>query len=249
MQVPNHRIKVFCILTIGALYVLTSYEKITNFGKLSSGFSYLVEDKFRIQTTPSAVLRESMLSSTCEPQSTTVWEEWYKCISERYANLLIEPDQYLEQWSEEAGSFPWIIQEKYSAVMVEFRCDYPNLQWTLNNTINNLPVSWKIQILGSHDTESCVKKMFPKEVMMGKMLVRNLGIDNMAQTEISFLFTNKTFYEGLLGDVWLFFQTDSVICSKQRYLLHEFLAKDYGYWGAPWENGTENIFNIIIYHL
>lgn len=183
----------------------------------------------------------------CEVTNATVWEEWVHCINTLYADRNLSFQQYLETEHKKASS-SWGPRSPYSVVLLDFgntnKQHEDLLEATIRNVMKNLPVMWTVQVQGSRKVVDHVKRIYPTETVIGKITTTDLGFDNMEQERISLLYKNRTFYEGLLGDTWLFIRTDSRICSQQRHLLQEFLAKDYAYWGAPWKSeGKSSTFN------
>jgi len=67
---------------------------------------------------------------------------------------------------------------------------------------------------------------------------KNLNIDNLRIDEYNDLLTSKEFYENIPTEVFLIFQTDSIICNKDPKLLNDFIKYDYV--GAPWKDGVGN---------
>ena len=64
----------------------------------------------------------------------------------------------------------------------------------------------------------------------------NLGVDNLTISDYSSLFYKPILYDNIPTEIFLVFQTDTVICSKHKELINKFLLYDYV--GAPWKDGN-----------
>jgi hypothetical protein len=169
------------------------------------------------------------------------WAEWKDCLQEKsdsaFEDLVTDKniDPTLFSWNHANPSF-----KNYTAILLEFRPWETELTFSLNNALDNLPLQWRIQLIGGPAIIALTNRLFPLEVQVGKIIVTSLngpkkGLEHVPDYEISQVLTDLSFYDQLLGDTWLFFQYDSAICSPQRHLLEDyFLTKGYGWWGAPW---------------
>ncbi|KAM3568860.1 hypothetical protein VYU27_009030 [Nannochloropsis oceanica] len=81
--------------------------------------------------------------------------------------------------------------------------------------IMNLPVLWRVQVLGGDAVCLLMRRLFPHEIAAGKVVVTHIDKDNVEQSRISEILTDPTFYNHLLGDTWLFFQ----VTVKYRLLM------------------------------
>ena len=76
-----------------------------------------------------------------------------------------------------------------------------------------------------------------------RLTLINLNVDNLSITEYNLLVTTPKIYNYIPTEVFLFFQTDSMILEKNKHLINEFL--EYDYVGAPWNhlpiNQTERV--------
>ncbi len=167
----------------------------------------------------------------CHPTETTVWEDWRACVETHLPKTKAFKDvlgtaRARRLWSSQRSNA--------TAVLLEFRAWAAELRFSVNNALVNLPVHWRVQVVGGPAVCALASHLYPTEIHAGKVVLTDLGFDDMAQTRVSAVLTNLSLYERLLGDQWLFFQYDSAICRPQRHLLPTFLAKPYGWWGAPW---------------
>jgi hypothetical protein len=61
----------------------------------------------------------------------------------------------------------------------------------------------------------------------------NLGIPNMSVADYSMMFYDAEFYSYIPSEMFLVFQTDSIILKENRDKIYEFM--EYDYVGAPWK--------------
>jgi hypothetical protein len=125
----------------------------------------------------------------------------------------------------------------YTAVIVEPR-QHPSLSFVLNNFLNNLPTNWNIVIKHGSTNAEFVKNIIDNELSSFKDRIKmvNLNIDNLSIDDYNKLLKSKKFYDNIPTEIFLIFQTDSIICPNDKHLLTEFLQYDYV--GAPWTDGN-----------
>ena len=172
----------------------------------------------------------------CLPMSTTVWQEWQACLTTHFATNQGEHTIGFQQLITTPRARRLWATSNHTAVLLEFRAWERELSFSINNVLTNLPVHWRIQIVGGPDIIALAQQLFPAEIQAGKVELTNLGYNKMKQVQVSRVLTDIGFYQQLLGDTWLFFQYDSAICTPQRHLLASFLEQKYGWWGAPWRH-------------
>ena len=127
---------------------------------------------------------------------------------------------------------------KYTALIVEPR-EHFALKFVLSNVLNNLDSDWSIVILhgnkNSEYLENAIHEI-TKESVDGNQHERiqkiNLGVDNLKQMEYSDLFLNPRFYDYIPTEMFLIFQTDSMIIPRNKHMIYEYM--EYDYVGAPW---------------
>lgn len=153
--------------------------------------------------------------ATCRPEDTVVWEQWWSCVEQVLALAAASSsapsfDAFIES---EAMRLPWSVEAAAdgttgTAVLLEFRALPHQLRFTLRNAIDNLPVQWRVQLLGGPAICRLAKRLYPHEVAAGKVVTTDLGVgDVMRQDLISAILTNvDLLYSKLLGNTWLFIQ-------------------------------------------
>lgn len=179
------------------------------------------------------------------------WEDYRSCVVGKYTwpscrnNTLGCFHEYLLgrfHHQETVSSFksmsipPWH-EPSSCAILLEFRPLEDRLKWSIINALDNLPVPWCIQVVGSPAVLQVVRTSFPVEVAVAKIRFLDIGdgagvtqvsrtgpktsnewivcqhrhkLRNTSNTRhqesISVVLTDRSFYDRLLGDQWLFFQ-------------------------------------------
>lgn len=129
--------------------------------------------------------------------------------------------------------------EKYTAIIVEPR-KHKALSFVLKNALTNLPDNWNIVIMYGNKNKQFVMDIIDNDLSEYKKRItaKNLNVDNLSISDYNVLLTSKEFYDNIPSEIFLIFQTDSVICGENNELLDDFL--EYDYVGAPWKDAVGN---------
>ena len=142
----------------------------------------------------------------CRPHEAVVWDDWRACVIE---HALADRGISFEAFIVTQGpQLPWALHSDHTAVLLEFRPWAAAMRFAINNAMHNLPVHWRVQVVGGLAICRLAQQLFPNEVAAGKIIVTDLGLgDYMRQDLISRVMTDlDLLYSKLLGDTWLFFQ-------------------------------------------
>ena len=123
---------------------------------------------------------------------------------------------------------------KYTAIIIEPR-KHKALEFVLNNACHCLSNDWGIVLFHGINNSEYSTKICEKlnTLYENRIFLVNLNIDNLDSIEYSKLLTTKSIiYDNINTDMFLVFQTDSMIFKKNAELIYNFL--DYDYVGAPW---------------
>lgn len=120
---------------------------------------------------------------------------------------------------------------KYSAVIVEPR-NHKALEFVLNNFIENLDDDWQIIIFHGPNNLNTCKEIIEKTGTQKRITFHNLGVNNLTIEEYNHLMITRDFYHQIPTEIFLIFQTDSMIIPINKSNLEPFLKYDYV--GAPW---------------
>lgn len=133
-------------------------------------------------------------------------------------------DEYYREYDDE-GIF--------TAVIVEPR-KHKALAFVLENFLENLDNRWIVILLHGN-----LNKQFSENIVENKLSVYknriklvNLNIDNLSIKDYSELFFTERFYDFIPTEVFLIFQTDSIILKENKHKINKFIKYDYV--GAPW---------------
>jgi len=131
---------------------------------------------------------------------------------------------------------------KYTAVIVEPR-QHKALSYVLKNFLSNLSIDWNIIIMHGNKNKEFVDNIIKNDLYMFKYRVTtiNLNVDNLTINEYNNLLKSKNFYNNIPTETFLIFQTDSIICEENKYLINKFLKYDYV--GAPLGNVNGEVGN------
>ena len=123
---------------------------------------------------------------------------------------------------------------KYTAIIIEPR-KHKAIEFVLNNVCDSLSNDWGIILFhGIKNSEYSTKISQKLNILYeNRISLVNLNIDNLDSIEYSKLFTTKSMiYDYINTDMFLVFQTDSMIFKQNAELIYDFF--DYDYVGAPW---------------
>lgn len=125
---------------------------------------------------------------------------------------------------------------QFTAVIIEPR-KHKALEFVLNNFLQKLDNKWNFIIYhGTHNKtyiDNIIGKM-PEEYQT-RITMINMNVKNLTINEYSRLLTSEDFYKLIPTEVFLIFQTDSIICDNTNNAIEQFV--EYDYVGAPWSDG------------
>jgi len=128
---------------------------------------------------------------------------------------------------------------QYTAVIVEPR-QHKAMEFVLDNILNNLPKSWNIIIMHGSTNKEYIENIINVKLhrFKNRISMVDLKVENLTIPDYNALLKSKEFYDHIPTEIFLVFQTDSVICNKE--MLDKYLKYDYV--GAPW-NDDNNVGN------
>jgi len=121
----------------------------------------------------------------------------------------------------------------YTAIIIEPR-KHRALSYVLNNILTNLSNDWNVVVCHGTQNAEFVNNIISSDLSTyrNRIILRNLGVDNLDLIGYNKLLTTKSFYDYIPTEMFLVFQTDSIIISRYAHLINSFLRYDYV--GAPW---------------
>jgi hypothetical protein len=123
---------------------------------------------------------------------------------------------------------------KYTAIIVEPRC-HKALSFVLQNFFENLSDEWGFIIFHGTNNEEYVKNIINQQLPMHTYRIIkyvNLLVEDLNSLTYSSIFKSRLFYSHIETDLFLVFQTDSMIITENKELINNYLTYDYV--GAPW---------------
>jgi hypothetical protein len=127
---------------------------------------------------------------------------------------------------------------KYTAIIIEPR-SHKALELVLTNFLENLSDEWNIIIMHGNNNISYIDNIINNNLTQYKNRIKmiNLNIDNLSIKEYNNLLLSESLYEKIPTEIFLIFQTDSIICESNKDDINNFL--EYDYVGAPWIGNQE----------
>jgi hypothetical protein len=123
---------------------------------------------------------------------------------------------------------------KYTALTIETR-KHKALEFVLNNICDSLSHDWKILLFHGINNKEYANEIVTRLNIKfnNRICLIGLNIDTFDLTEYSkFLSTKSVIYDYIDTEIFLIFQTDSIILKKYSHLIDEYLIYDYV--GSPW---------------
>lgn len=121
----------------------------------------------------------------------------------------------------------------YTAVMIEPR-KHPAMCFVLNNFLENLDLRWNFIIYHGTENEYWLKDLINSEFpsSINRIKLGKINTDNINLHQYSSIMVNSQFIQQIPTEMFLIFQTDSMICKPYKDLIYQYM--DYDYVGAPW---------------
>jgi hypothetical protein len=122
----------------------------------------------------------------------------------------------------------------YTAVIVEPR-NHKALHLVIQNACENLSLDWCILIY--HGTKN---KALVNDIIQSlpddkhRITTIEMSLENLSIEKYNRLLISEWFYDAILTEMFLIFQTDSIILKEHKHKINHFMSYDYV--GAPWKN-------------
>jgi hypothetical protein len=122
---------------------------------------------------------------------------------------------------------------KYTAIIVEPR-KHKALDFVLENFLENLSSEWDIIICHGTLNEDYVKYIINTKLVKYKPRIKliNLNVENLSIEDYNNLLVSERFHSYIPSEIFLVFQTDTIICPEYKSYINNYL--NYDYVGAPW---------------
>ena len=120
--------------------------------------------------------------------------------------------------------------EYYSAIIIEPR-EHKALEFVLNNFIENLSNQWIFIIFHGNQNINYIYNILNNSPNIYKNKDRiklvNLNVDNLSINDYNNLLVSKYLYTQIPTELFLIFQTDTILCKENKDLIYKFLKFDY----------------------
>jgi len=146
--------------------------------------------------------------------------------SPKTAGLLTSIEETLQKF--------WKPGEQFTAVLVEPR-RHRAVPFVIRNILENLDSRWNVQFFHGTKNGSWARRILGEVLreFPGRIQFELLPVEDLpSPTAYSRILASREFTERIPTEMFLVFQTDSMICPAGRHLIHKFLEFDYV--GAPW---------------
>jgi hypothetical protein len=132
--------------------------------------------------------------------------------------------------------------ENYTAIIVEPR-EHESLELVLSNFMENLDYQWNFIIFHGNKNIDYINNIIETKLAdhKNRITLVNLNVDNMTVEDYNGLFFKKEFYDYIPTEVFLVFQTDTIICEIHKDKINDFIKYDYV--GAPWGSSWPTLEN------
>jgi len=117
---------------------------------------------------------------SCPVTQETIWEDWRHCQSAALSKIS-NGETFDEFIVRNGAHLPWALHSDQTAVLLEFRNLPSRMSLIINNIIVNLPVLWRVQVLGGNAVCRLMHHLFPHEIAAGKIVVTHIDKDNVEQ--------------------------------------------------------------------
>ena len=124
---------------------------------------------------------------------------------------------------------------EYTAVIIEPR-EHKAFAFVLENFFKGLSEEWGIMIFHGRKNKEYIQAILNGDLAQYSSRIHKLvelDIDNLTISQYSNICKSPSFYKCIPTEIFLIFQTDSIILNPE--LISKFL--EYDYVGSPWRNG------------
>jgi len=125
----------------------------------------------------------------------------------------------------------------YTAIIIEPR-KHSAMEFVLTNFTSMLDNRWKFIIFHGNQNEDYINNIINTKLSdeRNRIQLVNLNVDNLTTHDYNTLLYDPLFYDNIKTEVFLIFQTDTMICSEYKNTIYDYINKNYDYVGAPWIN-------------
>tara|TARA_Y100001973_G_C5198542_1_gene335968 strand:- start:1418 stop:2176 length:759 start_codon:yes stop_codon:yes gene_type:complete len=133
---------------------------------------------------------------------------------------------------------------KKVALIVETR-KHKALPFVLNNVMSILPNDWGLQIFHGNNNLEYLNDLINNDIILKNkdIFLNELEIDSITADDSSLeIMLKSEFWDKVVSETVLYFECDTILCSKSKHKVSEFEKFDYigGWWGQPFSESSLN---------
>jgi len=125
----------------------------------------------------------------------------------------------------------------YTAVIIEPR-KHRAMEFVLANFLDNLDERWSFIVYHGTENDQWLNEIINRNPIILKnkyrIILKSLGVNNISWNEYCAKMANYEFISSIPTEIFLVFQTDTMISKPYKDLIYDFM--EYDYVGAPWTN-------------
>lgn len=126
-------------------------------------------------------------SYPCYVQS-MAWQDWATCMQVHLELMgwqqtdLHRPRTAFQDFIVRCRAhLPWTQHSNHTAVLLEFRALERQTRFSIDNIMSNLPIHWRVQIVGGPSMHALASRLYADEIAAQKVVVTSLALNNVAQ--------------------------------------------------------------------
>ena len=176
----------FVVMMIGWWWTLSSsHAKIQDAASLKDVLStpqnYFIDDG-----NGDSLCLAALASSPCQ-RYLSAWRDWTSCMQKYlesigwYAYPARSDGAVADFIYRCRAHLPWSLASNHTAVLLEFRPLERRLRFSVNNIMWNLPIHWRLQIVGGPDMCRLAFRLFRVEIAAEKVIITSLDYEKVEQ--------------------------------------------------------------------
>ncbi len=132
--------------------------------------------------------RSILTDSGCQDQ-TAAWGDWKACMEKHLGSIHRQAEVQGRGAASPFSDFifrcspqlAWATKSSYTAVLLEFRALEREMRFSVDNVMKNLPIDWRMQIVGGADVCKLAFELYSAEIAAQKVIVTFLPYDDVQQ--------------------------------------------------------------------
>lgn len=109
------------------------------------------------------------------------WGDWRRCMEQYLVSAGSTFHSFQNFITRCKAHLPSTTDSDHTAVLLEFRAVERQMRFSVDNVMSNLPVYWRVQIVGGPAMCRLASQLYATEIAAGKVIVTPLAPDNVEQ--------------------------------------------------------------------